>query len=394
MSDKNEVDVAVVGCGPAGAAVAAHLATAGREVAVFERLGHPVWRACGVYSSPRTRKRLAALGLTADELSRLIRPIPMMQIATVDGAAGCRLDYPEPDSACGIDRVRLEEVLLRLIRSRDVRVFEGAVVRSVEVGHSGGWLTVSQDSGVSRWRARVVVGADGPSSIVARAAGVAKQTGWFKRAALTGHRSLSARTARMIVGGGWYIGIAPVPGERVNLGLVLGESDLRRRLNDGEPAGVVDAFVRSLPDADGLVEAAQTDAVAAHLPLVHRVRHTAGNGYILVGDAAGFVDPLSGEGLHRALVSAEMAAHAIDSHLSGDQLALQEYDRRLRARFRSKDVLSWALQLFMLQPALAARAIRRLDREAAMRETFAAALADLVPATTVLDPRFVARLVA
>jgi flavin-dependent dehydrogenase len=198
----------------------------------------------------------------------------------------------------------------------------------------------------------------------------------------------------MIVGGGWYIGIAPVPGERVNLGLVLGESDLRRRLNDGEPAGVVDAFVRSLPDADGLVEAAQTDAVAAHLPLVHRVRHTAGNGYILVGDAAGFVDPLSGEGLHRALVSAEMAAHAIDSHLSGDQLALQEYDRRLRARFRSQGrpiVGSPAVHA----PTGAGRTghppARPRGRHA---RNVAAALADLVPATTVLDPRFVARLVA
>jgi hypothetical protein len=48
----------------------------------------------------------------------------------------------------------------------------------------------------------------------------------------------------------------------------------------------------------------------------------------------------------------------------------------------------------MLQPALARRAIRRLDHDAQMRSTFAAALADLSPATTVLDPRFVARLLA
>ena len=142
------------------------------------------------------------------------------------------------------------------------------------------------------------------------------------------------------------------------------------------------------------LDAAATDAVATHLPLVHRVRRAAGEGFVLVGDAAGFVDPLSGEGLHRALVSAELAADAIDGHLAGDHLALQEYDRRLRSRFRSKDVLSWALQLFMLQPTLARRAIRRLDRDSELRSTFAAALADLRPATTVLDPRFVARLLA
>ena len=394
MKGELQTEVAVVGGGPAGAAVAAHLASAGHDVVVFERLAQPVWRACGVYSSPLTRRRLAGLGLTDDDLARLIQSIPAMEVSTADGMARCRLEYPSPHQACGIDRVRLEQTLLELIRRRGVRVFEGAVVRAVEVGQSGPRLTVSQEAGVSHWRSRVVIGADGPTSLVARAAGVARPTGWFKRGALTGHRAFAAQAARMIVGKGWYMGIAPVPGERVNLGLVMSEPDLRARLTRGGPADVVDHAVQAIPRGDGLVDAAATDAVATHLPLVHRVRRAAGEGFVLVGDAAGFVDPLSGEGLHRALVSAELAAEAIDGHLAGDHLALQEYDRRLRSQFRSKDVLSWALQLFMLQPTLARRAIRRLDRDSELRSTFAAALADLRPATTVLDPRFVARLLA
>jgi flavin-dependent dehydrogenase len=247
---------------------------------------------------------------------------------------------------------------------------------------------------VSEWAARVIVGADGPTSVVARAAGVTRGTHWFRRGALTGHRRHPADVARMVVGSGWYIGIAPVPGERVNLGLVMDEAVLRRRLSDGRPETIVDEVVGELPRAGTLPNAQPTDAVAAHLPLVHRVQRAAGEGFVLVGDAAGFVDPLSGEGLNRALSSAELAADAIDSFLHGDTLALQEYDRRLSARFRSKDVLSWALQLFMLKPWLAKRAIRRLDREERLRATFAAAMADLQPATTVLDPRFVARLLA
>jgi len=394
MRGELETEVAVVGGGPSGAAVAAHLASAGHDVVVFERLAHPVWRASGVYSSPLTRRRLAGLGLTDDDLARLIQPIPAMEIWTTDGSASCRLDYPLPNSACGIDRVRFEQTLLDLIRRRGVRVFEGAVVRSVEIGLSAPRLTVSHEDGVAHWRARVVIGADGPTSLIAREAGVAKPTSWFKRGALTGHRAFAAKAARMIIGQGWYMGIAPVPGERVNLGLVMSERDLRAGLTRGDPADVVDGAVRSMPNADGMLDAAATDGVATHLPLVHRVSRTAGQGFVLVGDAAGFVDPLSGEGLHRALVSAELAADAVGGHLAGDHLALQEYDRRLRARFRSKDVLSWALQLFMFQPALARRAIRRLDRDSDLRSTFAEALADLSPATTVLDPRFVARLLA
>ena len=281
MNGEREADVAVVGGGPAGAAVAARLAALGHDVVVFERLAHPVWRACGVYSSPLTRRRLAGLGLAPDDLARLLQPIPAMEIALADGSASCWLDYAPPRSACGVDRVRLEEALLALIRARGVRVFEGAVVRSVDVGANGGWLTVSQVGGQSRWRARVVVGADGPTSVVARSAGVARRTAWFRRGALTGHRAFAAGAARMVIGTGWYIGIAPVTGERVNLGLVMSEADLRQRLLAGRPADVVDSVVRTLPDADGLVDALPTDTVATHLPLVHRVRRTAGDGFVL-----------------------------------------------------------------------------------------------------------------
>jgi flavin-dependent dehydrogenase len=394
VSSAFEAEVAVVGGGPAGAAVAADLAAAGREVVVLERLARPVWRACGVYASPLTRRRLTNLGLPPDDIERLIRPISAMNVETADGLARCRLEYPGPHSACGVDRVHLEQALLSLIRGRGVRVFEGAVVRSVELFGQGARLTVSQADGVSTWHARVVVGADGPTSVVARAARVSRTTPWFRRGALTGHRAFTLADARMVIGAGWYIGIAPVPDDRVNLGLVMDEAVLRRRLSHGRPAAVVDEVVRSLAGADGLGDAPPTDEVAAHLPLAHRVRRVAGDGYVLVGDAAGFLDPLSGEGLHRALVSADLGADAIDRYLAGDRLALGEYDRHLRARFRSKDVLSWALQLFMLRPALARRAIRRLDQRADMRRTFAAALADLAPASSVLDPRFVARLLA
>jgi flavin-dependent dehydrogenase len=393
-SDENDVEVAVVSGGPAGAAVAAHLSAAGHEVAVFERLAEPRWRACGVYSSPLTRQQLAALGLTGEQLQALIQPIPAMVVEMVDGGARCRLDYPTPHEACGVDRVRLEAALLALIRARGVRVYEGAVVRSVVLGQRRSRLAVSQASGVSNWSARVVVGADGPSSVVARAARVALATRCFRRAALTGHRAATLGEAHMIIGRGWYLGIAPVPGGRVNLGMVMAEADLRRQLQRAEPADVLaTALERTATGAD-LIHSRSTDEVATHLPLVHRVRRAAGPGFLLVGDAAGFIDPLSGEGLHRALVSAELGAHAIDRSLAGDPSAMPDYDRHLRARFRSKDVLSWLLQLFLFQPGLARHALQRLARRTKERQQFAAALADLVPASSVIDPRFIARVLA
>lgn len=402
MGNQRQVEVAIVGGGPAGAALATHLADAGREVVIFERLAAPRWRASGVYSSPLTRRRLASLGLATDQLDALIRPIGAMVVESAEGGAKARLEYEAPNTACGVDRVRLEEVLLGRAAQAGASVHEQATVRQVHLGDRGSGLLVSTANGPSWWHACLVVGADGPSSLVARAAGVGLASRRFRRAALTGHRADDASApvgqpmdARMIVGRGWYLGIAPVPGGRVNLGYVLSEAALRRRLARGSSSeDLVDGALRQSGDTRRWLAAQPTDELQAHLPLTHRVRRAAGPGFLLVGDAAGFIDPLSGEGLHRALVSAEMAALAIERWATGDQMALSDYDRRLRARFRSKDIVSWLLQLFLLQPHLTRYALARLARRDAARAILARGLADLTPASELVDPRFHVRMLA
>ncbi len=117
-----------------------------------------------------------------------------------------------------------------------------------------------------------------------------------------------------------------------------------------------------------------------------------GPGWLLVGDAAGFLDPFTGEGLHRALVSARLAAAAVDRHLDGDPDALAAYDRAMRARFRAKDAVSLIVQAFLGQPALFEFVARRLAARPNVRETMGLVMGDLVPASQALDPRFVTAL--
>jgi len=398
----NEAEIAVIGGGPAGAALATRLARAGRETVLFERLPRPRWRACGVYTSPLARRRLLDLGLPPTEVDELIRPISAMVVTTADGSASCRLDYGPPH-ACGTDRVRLERSLLDLARAQGASVHEGTPLIELDLHGRRPRLTVSGAAGAQHWRAALVVGADGPSSLVARAAGVARPARRFRRAALTLHRAdpSAAPTgtpmeAEMVLGAGWYCGIAPVPGGRVNLGLVLREADLRRELAAADGLrGVLGRRLELLPARErAWTHAPATDDIQAALPLAHGVHRTAGKNFLLVGDAAGFLDPLSGEGLQRALCSAELAAEAIGRWSAGDSGALDRYARRLRARFRGKDVLSWLLQGFLGNPRLARHALRNLARNPGDRETFALALADMLPSSRVLDPRFLARVLA
>jgi flavin-dependent dehydrogenase len=140
--------------------------------------------------------------------------------------------------------------------------------------------------------------------------------------------------------------------------------------------------------------ARETDEVRVRVPLAHRVERVAGDGWLLVGDATGFLDPISGEGIHRAFASAELAADAIGEWATGDRPGLAGYDAALRARFRPKDTLSWLLQAFITRPALFDYALGRLSRRPELRRTFGSVMADLEPADRALDPAFVVRLLA
>ena len=403
-----DVEVAVVGGGPAGAAVASRLAAAGREVVLFERLAAPRWRASGVYSSPATRTALRDLGLASERVGALVRPISEMVVESLAGTT-CRLTYA-PDHAVALDRVRLERALLDHATHTGAVVQEGAVVRRVHwirgrPGAAVAELEVSSTSDrtapATVWRPRLVVGADGPSSGVARAAGVARDVRLLRKAGVTVHRSDPGApsderpmVARMVIGRGWYCGIAPVPNGRVNIGIVLDRARFQREIaSHGGRAGLVERIVAAVPDrGEAWRHAPATDAVRVALPLAHRVNRASGEGFLLVGDAAGFIDPLSGDGIHRALVSAEYAADAVDSWAHGRPGAIDGYHERLRAGFGGKDTISWLLQLFLGRPALLEYALRRLAVRDALRRTFGDVVADLAPPERATHPRFLAAL--
>jgi flavin-dependent dehydrogenase len=130
------------------------------------------------------------------------------------------------------------------------------------------------------------------------------------------------------------------------------------------------------------------DTIEGVVPVGARVTRRSGADWLLVGDAAGFLDPFTGEGLHRALRSAELAAEAVNRFLRGQSDALAAYDRRLIRRTRAKDTVSVLVQAFLEVPAAFDYAARRLAARPAVRETMGLVMGDLVPASAALDPRF------
>ena len=408
MTSPEQVDVAIVGGGPAGASLAARLAAAGREVVVVERSTAWRWRACGVFASPATLAVLRRTGLDEPTIRAVARPVPAMRVETPSGTS-FRLTYGADEGgepAVGFDRSRLDPALLQLARNRCAEVRTGSQATSVDLPR-GELVIRSPDGTTGLVRASVIVGADGLRSIVARSSGVARSARLGARVGLTYHLDdvddPGMGDARMCVIRDGYIGVAPVPGSRVNIGIVLGGS-WRDRLERLGAQALAPSLVRSIAPIEGDLAAWRfgqpSDSIAGASPLGHRVTRRAattgphGQGWILIGDAAGFLDPFTGEGLHRALISAELAGEALMRDEIQRTSALATYDRQMRQRFLAKDAVSWLVQAFLARPRLFEYAARRVASRASVRATMGLVMGDLQPASRALDPRYLAALLA
>jgi flavin-dependent dehydrogenase len=395
-------EVAIVGGGLAGAAAAIGLARRGREVLVLERAPRAPWGACGVFTAAPARA-WHDVGLGAAELDGLSAPIPVFRLVAPGGAV-VPLTYGAPPGdpvARGMDRPRLDERLLALATAAGATVCRGSEVTRIDPGTGGRApaLTVRpSDGGETTIQSGIVIGADGVRSTLARAVGAVGRPRIGRRIALTFHvadprgASVGPRDGWMVIVRGGYCGLAPVPGGRLNVGIVLDAAAWRTPLRRDGAAATARRILRSLPVPGGvegvIADDRPLDRVAGIVPVAHRAERLSGEGWLLAGDAAGFLDPFTGEGIGRALATAELAACAVDDALRGDRWALQRYAAEVRARYGARDRLSTLVQRFLGRPRLFDYAARRLATRSRVRATLDLVLAERLPASVALDPRF------
>jgi flavin-dependent dehydrogenase len=327
-------DVIVIGGGPGGATAATLVAAAGHRVALLERLPETGFK-IGESLMPETYRTFARLGILPRLAASAFPRKYSVQFYSKSGRASAPFYFQETDPGEGsitwqVLRRDFDRMMLDNARDHGVDVRQGATVR--EVLFAGEWAVgVSADlpgiGGMGRreLRAQVIVDASGQSAILGRRLGLREIDPRLKKAAIWSHFEGALRDQGIDEGATlvihtdqqqswfWYI---PLPADRVSVGVVGGVDHLvRGRAGDLEQV-FWEEVERCAPLKPRLAGARRAMDFLATRDFSYRSRQVAGDGWVLVGDALGFLDPIYSSGVLLACSSGEFAADAIVSALA------------------------------------------------------------------------------
>jgi flavin-dependent dehydrogenase len=384
-------DVIVVGAGPAGAATAILLSERGLNVVVLDRATFPRPKLCGEYLSPETARILDRLGVLKAVDAAGATPLLGMRITAPDGTV---LDAryraiegrrPYRGHAMALSRSVLDAVLADRMRGLPVDFREGVRVTDliVEGDRVTGVETLDATGGSLAIRAPLVIGADGRASVMAHRLGC-RRAHRLRRIALVTYVTGLADcrdVGEIFVDPPDYAILNPLTPDHVNMSLVVPLEHVvpwRGRLDQ-----FFAARIKQLPHvAQRVAGAERVTPIEALGPLAYRVRPPRHGGVLLVGDAAGFYDPLTGEGVFSARRGAELAAETAGRALGrGDvsRAALAGYERARRAAFTAKRRFTVALQLVVRHRRLGNFAARFFARRPELLDLALGVAGDFVP---------------
>ena len=398
----------IVGGGPAGSATAFFLARAGVDVLLLDRARFPRDKPCAEYLSPQAARILHEMdALTELESGRHAALVGMLirapngrhmrgDFAASHGFTGFR------DRGLAVRRTILDAVLLERARRAGARIIEGTRVRDLIRSDDGrviGVIAMSTDGGDLRLKADVVIGADGLRSLVAQRLDLQRAASRPRRLALVTHyRGVKGigDCGEMHVERDGYAGLADVGGGETNVAVVVPATQARAVGRDRE--AFMTAWLDSHPQlAPRFARAERSGTVRATGPFASHAVQAWSPGAALVGDAADFFDPFTGEGIYAALRGGELlASHIADALVDGSPAKLDDtlraYEAARRKEFGGKWMVERMVGMAVGVPLLMNHVVSVLGRRKDMADLLVGVTGDFVPPSAVLRPQFLAGL--
>ncbi len=335
-------DVLVVGGGPAGAAAGYWLATLGHAVTIVEKRTFPREKTCGDALSPRAVKHLCDMGL-AEELETCHR---------IDGlrltAMGRELEVPwpshptYPQHGYVVRRSILDGIVANNAKAAGATVLDGceALHPVVERGFVRGAVVQLAGSEPFEITAKYVIVADGANSRFGRSLGTFRTREWpyatairtywesprHDEAVIESALDVKDRNGNALPGYGW---IFPVGDGTVNVG--VGLLSTFRDFKSVNTSHILDEYAHQIADRWQIApDVPMCAPTSGRIPMGGSVGPKAGPTYLVVGDAAGSVNPFNGEGIDYAYETGRMAAEVLhDALVSRDASVLQRYPKML-----------------------------------------------------------------
>jgi flavin-dependent dehydrogenase len=351
-------DVIIAGGGIAGASLAVLLGRAGLHVELFEQRCFPGEKPCGEGLMPAGVGVLERLGLV-----EAVGGTPFHGVRYHVGAAIAEGRFPHapgiPTFGLGQRRLRLDQTLFEAARATPgVRVFAGVRVEAPTVER--GRVTGVVAAGITR-RARLVVIADGSGSRLRRALGLDGPPPRRSRLGVRAHFRLHDQRepsawVEVFLGDGHELYVTPLPEGEV---LVAGLSEKRATGTD-----VKGAFLRWIAAQpvlrERLARSSQISAIEGRAPLAGRARAGIVSGAVLLGDAAGWTDPVTGGGMAQALLAAELLAEYVPRAVEEGDASLRRFDRRRRRLLRDHRLFTALFLELVRRPWLMRPAVHAL----------------------------------
>jgi len=394
-------DIVVIGGGPAGASAALFLEKKGYRVALLDQAFFPRDKVCGEFISPAADDIFSDLGIL--ESIEALNPMRLCGVVISANENSClQVDYPNTVdgrtmTSLSVERSILDDLMINQVRNSNIQLMEGFKVTDLLFDEGNVCGVKGHDEIKKKFsiKAKIVIDGGGRNSISLRRLNLRKSSTGEGKIALAAHwegvKELRSYCYMHISHPG-YTGIAPVGHNRANVVLVVDRSHL---IGFNVEQFFIKTVLGNRLRKRILGGGTPVEKIRTVDSLAYSVKKINCGGLLLVGDATGFIDPFTGEGIYLSLRSSQLAVGVVKNAFDKFDFSsrqLQRYDRIRKKEFRRKNILSKLLQCLIYKPYLCDRVVETLTTQKELSGLLIGVIGDYLPANKVVCFQYLLRL--